>query len=151
MKKSYNHVKLSSKWTTIGYYGSIILYALVSPIILFTAWENQDTNSLFALVVWLALSAFLYIVIKYTSLMYIKDNYIFAKKFFHAEERFNLNSLRKIKTYDTLRDKYIVITLNKNGISQKHLIMHSKLFYPGESMDAENILNEIILENKTTI
>lgn len=151
MKKSYNYVKLSSKWTSFGYYGSIILYLLISPLILFIAWDNQDTNSLFALVIWLGLSVFLYIIIKYTSLMYIKDNFIFAKKFFNSEERFNLNALKKIKTYDTLRDKYIVITLNKNGISQKRLIMHSKLFYPGESMDAENILNEIILENKTTL
>lgn len=148
MKRSYNYVKLSSKWTSFGYYGSIVIYSLMSPLILFIACDNYDRNSIFAVVAWLVLTMFMFAVVKYTTLMHIKDNVIFAKKFFRPEVRFRLNQLEKIKVYDSRRDKYIILTMIKDSASEKFLIMHSKLFYSGESIDAENILTEIINENK---
>lgn len=151
MAKNYKYVKLSSKWTTFGYYGSIVIYLLISPLILFLAWDNYNINSLVTLVIWLALSAFMYFIIRYTALSHITDNVIYVKKFFRPEQKFDLKHLEKIKVYDSRRDKYIVVTMKKNWDHETFVVMHSKVFYSGESLDAENILNQIILENKESI
>lgn len=151
MKKNYKYVKLSSKWTTIGYYGSIVIYLLVSPILLFIAWDNYNINSLVGVAIWLAFSVFIYLIVRYTAISYIEDNIIYAKKFFRPQEQFKLNQLEKLKTYDSRRDKYITLTMEKEGTKEKFLIMHSKVFYSGESIDAENILNDIISEHKNQL
>ena len=41
--------------------------------------------------------------------------------------------------------------MKKNWDHETFVVMHSKVFYSGESLDAENILNQIILENKESI
>lgn len=151
MKKNYNYVNLSSKWTSIGYYGSILIYLFVSPVLLYIAWDNYNINSLVGVAIWLGLSAFMYLIVKYTAISYIENNIIYVKKFFRSQEQFTLNQLEKINTYDSRRDKYISVTMNKDNTKEKFWLMHTKLFYSGENLDAEKILNEIIAEHKNKL
>lgn len=150
MKKNYKYVKLSSKWTTFGFYGVIIMYFLFMPIFIFLALDNFNTNSLIAGVVFLGITCLIYFVLKYMAVSYIKDNIIYMKKFFRPQKQYALNEIENIKTYENKRDKYVVVTMNKDGTQEKFLIINNKLFYSGENIDAETMLQQINQENKLT-
>lgn len=154
MQKNYKKVKLSSKWTTFGYYFVIaaLIIALLGGVFLINVLISDfQINFLLALVMLLVLLVFCYYVIKFLAVAHIEDNIIYLKKFSQVEKRYALEELNKIKVYENRRDKYIIVTMKKGQQSEKFLMVNSKAFYSGEIRNTESVLTEILEYNNSQL
>ncbi|MGI9527329.1 MAG: hypothetical protein ACR2MS_09500 [Weeksellaceae bacterium] len=150
MEKNYKKVKLSSKWTNMGYYGAIgglvfaipfALYALYA-IIIGQQWNQLLTLAIAAVLVWFCLY-----IIKNIAAGHITDNVIYLKKFNKPEKKYSLEQVEAVKVYENRRDNYVLVTMNDGNTSEKYLLPSSKMFYAGEQLNTETVLREIIERN----
>ena len=154
MQKNYKKVKLSSKWTTPGYYFVIVasIIALLAGLFLINILISDfQINFLLALVMLLVLLVFCYYIIKFLAIGHIEDNIIYLKKFSQVEKRYTLEEINKIKVYENKRDKYIIVTMKKGQQSEKFLLVNSKAFYSGEIRNTESVLTEILEYNNSQL
>lgn len=152
MNKNYKKVKLSSKWTTIGYYGTIagLLFSVVFNIFVITSlFSEVKTNMVLALIIGLALTLFTYYTIKNLAIGEIRDNVIYLKKFYRPEKNFKLEHVADMKLYENLRDKYVLLKMKKGVQQETFMLVSSKMFYAGEVINADMVLNDIKEYNQT--
>ncbi|MXV38764.1 hypothetical protein GO491_08800 [Flavobacteriaceae bacterium Ap0902] len=150
MEKNYKKVKLSSKWTNMGYYGAIgglvfavpfALYAIYSLLLDFQL-NMLVVMAIAAVLIWLCLY-----VMKNIAHGRIEDNVIYFKKFNKPEKKYSLDQVEAVKVYENRRDNYVLVTMNDGNATEKYLLPSSKMFYAGEQLNTETVLRQIIENN----
>lgn len=152
MNKNYKKVQLSSKWTKLGYYGTIASLFFTVPFAIFviaSLLSEVKMNMVLALIILLALLLFSYYAIKNLAIGEIRDNVIYLKKFSQPEKNFKLEQVEDIKIYENLKDIYVVLKMKKGAENESFLLACSKMFYTGEVINADIVLKEIKEYNKT--
>ncbi len=91
---------------------------------------------------------FCYYIMKNVGHGSIEENVIYLKKFGQPEVNYTLQHLDDVKVYEARRDKYIIATMKKGADIDKYLLLNWKVFYAGEERNTENVLKEILAENK---
>lgn len=151
MTKIYKKVQLSSKWTNLSYYSSIVLMIVLAIISVFLIYQLTYDFKLNVLVVCIFMMlgiGLCYYVMKNIAHGRIEENVIYIKKFGQPEVKYTLNHLDSVKVYETRRDKYIIATMKKGAEIDKYLLINWKVFYSGEVRNTETVLKDILTENK---
>lgn len=143
--KPIEFAQLSSKYTPITYWSSIITYIIALPVFaFFVATKEITVGTIVAIALIVFMSWFIYYIAKNLSIAYIKNDEIYLKKMMGKEEKYTYEEIEKVKAYDLGRDGYLVLTMKKAAITKTYLIANTYVWYHGEDdIDAEMILKKI--------
>lgn len=148
--KNYISVKISSKYTTLSFVGMVLMWIILIPLtlLIFADFEFK-AEKIFAAVLFLAVIAATVYATLTMAYARIENNKFYLKKFLRPEKLYDLSALCGLKTFDTLRDEYIIFKMKDGDKTESFLVFASKLiFYRNEKLNTETILREILEDNQ---
>lgn len=165
--KNYQDVKLSGKYTDLSFWAGLILLPPVF-VLLFAILLSGDHSTIKLIIFGLAFGALAVLSMWIWFMMCkaeIKNNQLHLKKYFRSTKIYELSDLKAVKTYNfnnakhiqvsedgirARKDTYNIVTLEKEGIKEKFLIVGYSFYFGDEPADSEQILKEILSENQNS-
>lgn len=163
--KQYPDVKLHVKYTDLSFWAGLIFMPPVFAILFFILMggDNSTLKTIIFGLIFLTIFV-LFLWVEFTMCKAeIKDNQLYLKKYFRPTKVFKLSELKDVKTMSftnakhiqissdgvrARRDTYNWVTLEKDGVKEKFMIIGYNFFLGDEPVDSEQILKEIAAENK---
>ncbi|MDY3337827.1 hypothetical protein PG279_01380 [Riemerella anatipestifer] len=165
--KQYQDVKLSGKYTDLSFWAGLIFMPPIFALFFYILMGGEHgtlKTIIFGLIFGAIAILFLWIwaiMCKAT----IKNNQLHLKKYFRPTKVYELSEIIDVKTMNFTnakhiqvsgegvklrKDTYNLVTMEKNGIKEKFMIVGYNFFLGSEPVDSEQILKEILTENKKT-
>lgn len=142
---NFKETKISSNWTKVGLYASLILVLVMLPII-FTASQGQEfhVGMLIAGLIFLALVAFIVYQFMYVCDARIIGDKLILKKQFRPAKSYAFNQIGYPTSFNYKSTKYTTVDMkNEDHTTEKYLILNSRGIFAFGNKDAEGVLKEL--------
>ncbi|MBE7628621.1 hypothetical protein [Tenacibaculum piscium] len=141
------NIKLSSKFSNLGLYASLLVLTIVIPTILNTV-KNQGFNGkvIFGGIILFAMISFLTYLFMFVCSAEIKNNTLILKKQFRDPETYTFDKIEDITSFRLKTTKYTTVKMSKaprNQGVEKYIIINSKSLFFKDKIDAEEKLKEL--------
>lgn len=163
--KQYPNVKLHGKYTDLSFWAGLIFMPPVFAILFFILMGGDHSTIKTIIFGLIFLTIFvLFLWVEFTMCKAeIKDNQLYLTKYFRPTKVYQLSEVKEVKSMSftdakhiqiskngirARRDTYNLVTVEKNGIKEKFMIIGYNFFLGNEPVDSEQILKEIAAENK---
>ena len=163
--KQYPNVKLHGKYTDLSFWAGLLVMPPVFFLLFFILMGGDHSmvkTIIFGII--FALLGILFLWIWFTMCKAeIKDNQLYLTKYFRPTKVYQLSEVKEVKSMSftdakhiqisengvrARRDTYNLVTVEKNGIKEKFLVIGYNFYLGDEPADSEQILKEIAAENK---
>ncbi|MCD8403007.1 hypothetical protein [Tenacibaculum finnmarkense] len=138
-------IKLSSKFTNLSLYLSLLAPILLIPII-FNTVINQGINGkiIFGSIIFLTFISFLSYLFLFVCNAKIENNTLILKKQFRTPETYTFDKIGDISSFKLKTTKYTTVKMSKTAsIFEKYIIINSKSLFFNDKVDAQEKLKEL--------
>lgn len=139
-------ITLSSKFTKVGLYLSVLIILVMLPVIfnLFSQSNEFHIGMLIAGVILLAMVGFLIYQFKFVSHAKIENNKLVFTKQFSAPEVYSFDQIDEVSSFRLKNTKYTTVKMkNRHNTIDKYMIINSKSLLFKDKVDAESELKRL--------
>jgi hypothetical protein len=137
--------KLSSNWTTVALYGSILIILVFVPMIIFTS--NDKPFHMGKPIAFIGISVLIFLTIYqfiYVCTAKVVGDKLILKKQFRPEKTYSFDKIGQPKSLQLGSNHYVYFKMtNDDNTEEKFIIMNSSSLLAFENRDAKQVLLEL--------